>query len=130
MQIAQLTNIIGGFILFVCGIVGCFYPDAVAAYYGFEYVQLEAKTTVRVLAGFCMGVGGLLMHFAYHCANQRPILFSLWVILASFALPRLFGLVVDGVNQPAMWYELAFEVSALVVVGIVFRRYEAGAAHR
>jgi hypothetical protein len=125
MQLAISTNMIGGFILLACGVVGCFSPDAVASYYGFVYEQLEAKTTVRVLAGLCMGVGGLLMYFAYYCDNQRPIIFSLGIILLSFALPRLLGLIVDGFNQPDMWYELLFEIGALLFVVYVYRRYRA-----
>ncbi|MGS2716662.1 DUF4345 family protein [Eionea flava] len=122
MQLTRSTNIIGGLILLACGCIGCFYPDAVAAYYGFEYQQLAAKTTIRVLAGFCMGVGGLLMYFGYHCSDQRPILLSLWVILASFALPRALGLWLDGVDQPTMWPELGFELLALFVVGVIYLR--------
>ncbi|EGG95468.1 hypothetical protein IMCC1989_2835 [gamma proteobacterium IMCC1989] len=122
MQLAKSTNIVGGFILFVCGIVGCFFPDAVANYYGFVYEQLEAKTTVRVLAGLCMGVGGLLMYFACCCYDQRPVLLSLGVILISFAAPRLLGLIVDGIDQPNMWYELLFEISALLFVVYVHCR--------
>lgn len=124
MQLARSTNIIGGLILLACGWIGCFYPDAVAAYYGFEYQQLDAKTTVRALAGFFAGVGGLLMYFGYRCSNQRPILFSLWVILASFAFPRVLGLWLDGVDQPIMWPELGFELLALLVVGVIYLRYK------
>ncbi|MFT7389229.1 MAG: hypothetical protein ACI8VC_002494 [Candidatus Endobugula sp.] len=124
MQLAKSTNIIGGFILLACGVVGCFYPDAVASYYGFVYEQLEAKTTIRVLAGLCMGVGGLLMYFAYRCVDQRPILFSLWVILLSFALPRFLGLLIDGFSQSLMLYELTFEVVAIIVVACIYTIYK------
>jgi len=125
MQLAKSTNIIGGFILLACGVVGCFFPDAVANYYGFVYEQVEAKTTMRVLGGLCMGVGGLLMYFAFYSDDQRPVVLSLGVFLASFALPRLLGLMVDGVDQPGMWYEFFFEICSLLFVVYVYRRCSA-----
>jgi hypothetical protein len=124
MQLAKSTNVIGGFILLLCGVIGCFYPDVVASYYGFVYERLEAKTTIRVLAGLCMGVGGLLIYFAYYCVDQRPVLFSLFVVLLSFAAPRLLGLLLDGFSQTSMWCELAFEAAAIMVVGYVYVRYK------
>jgi hypothetical protein len=125
MQLAKSTNIIGGFILLACGVVGCFFPDAVANYYGFVYEQVEAKTTMRVLGGLFMGVGGLLMYFACNSDDQRPVVISLGVILAGFALPRLLGLMVDGIEQPDMWYELLFEICSLLFVVYVYRRCSA-----
>ena len=125
MQLAKSTNIIGGFILLACGVVGCFFPDVVADYYGFVYAQVEAKTTMRVLAGLCMGVGGLIVYFACRSDDQRPVVLSLGVILASFALPRLLGLMVDGFDQTDMWYELFFEISSILFVAYVYCRCSA-----
>lgn len=124
MQLAKSTNIIGGFLLLVCGVVGCFFPDTVAAYYGYSYEQPSATITMRVLAGLFISVGYLLMHFAWQCDNQQPVLFSLWIVLLSFAVPRMLGLWLDGASQSMMWYELGFEVFALVVVAWVYLAYK------
>lgn len=116
MNIAKTINLTAGVVLLVCGIVACLYPSAVGEYYGMTFVEMDAKTTVRVFGGFCCGVAYLLMYFAWRLEDQIPLLFSLAVILLSFAAPRLLGLIMDGFDQQKMVYELVFEVVSLVFV--------------
>lgn len=116
----KVVNFIAGVVLLLCGLVGCFYPDLVGEYYGMRFDQLDAKTTVRVLGGFCAGVGSLFVFFAITLQQQRPLLFCLMVVLASFALPRMLGLYIDGFNQASMVYELIFEAISLVFIVGVF----------
>jgi len=120
MVTSRVVNIVAGSILIGCGVLGCFWPVLVADYYGLVIEQLDAKTMIRTLAGFCAGVGCLLVYFAMHLDNQRPILLVLIVVLLSFALPRTLGLLIDGFAQPLMWYELGFELLALIFVSIIY----------
>lgn len=116
MNTAKVINVIAGVVLFVCGVVACLLPILVGDYYGIAFIELEAKTTVRVLGGFCCGIGGLLVYFALRSHDQKPILFALAIILLSFALPRFFGLIMDGFDQQKMVYELVFEIISLMIV--------------
>jgi hypothetical protein len=116
MNVANIMNMTAGIVLLACGIVACVWPILVGDYYSMAFLAPEAKTTVRVLGGFCCGVGYLLMHFSRCLHDQRPLLFCVGVILLSFALPRFFGLLMDGFAQQKMVYELVFEVVCLMVV--------------
>jgi hypothetical protein len=116
MNMAKSANVIASIVLCVCGVVACLFPAMVGDYYGMAFLEPDAKTTVRVLGGFCCGIAYLLAHFAYRLHDQKPLLFCVAVILLSFALPRFLGLVIDGVDQPKMIYELVFEVVSLMIV--------------
>lgn len=112
----KITNISAGVLLVLCGLAACFTPLLVADYYGFVFEQIQAKTTLRVIGGFFIGVGGLFIYLALQLKSQQSLLLALIVILVSFALPRILGLIVDGASQEGMWHELAFEVLALLFV--------------
>jgi hypothetical protein len=112
------VNVFAGVLLVVCGLVACLWPDSVANYYGMHLMELQAKTSIRAVGGFFVGVGYLFIFFAYTVSNQRPLLFCLAIVLLSFALPRIFGLYLDGFHQMTMVYELLFEL--LCLMGVVW----------
>ncbi len=122
MAISKVANIVAGFILMVCGVVGCLWPVSVADYYGLVITLPDAKTMIRSMSGFCAGVGCLFVYFGVFLGDQRPVLLTLMIVLCSFAFPRIVGLLVDGLMQPLMWYELAFELFALLCVSIIYFR--------
>ena len=73
MNIAKTMNVTAGFVLLVCGMIACLYPGAVSEYYGMAFIETDAKTTVRVLGGFCCGVAYLLMHFGVVFRESKAI---------------------------------------------------------
>jgi hypothetical protein len=116
----KVVNVLAGILLIACGLAACFWPDGVADDYGMHFIELQAKTTIRVVGGFFLGVGYLFVFFAYTISDQRPLLFCLGIVLASFALPRMLGLFLDGFHQTTMVYELLFEL--LCLIGVVWMR--------
>jgi hypothetical protein len=120
MNLAKITNLIAGLLLMACGVAACFLPDSVAAYYGFSFDEVQAKTTLRVIGGFFIGVAYLFVYFALRLSNQQPLLYALCILLASFALSRIISIWIDGVVQVGMWYELSFELVSLVLVIMVY----------
>ncbi len=118
------VNLLAGVLLACCGVLACFYPQASADYYGLGLERLEAKTTIRVVGGFFAGIGILFLIFACRLQQQKNLLLCLAVVMASFSLPRILGLYLDGLNQTLMIYELLFELIFLTFVVWVYRRDE------
>jgi len=118
---AKILNISIGVLFLMLGLFGVFFPETVGEYYGWSYQTLQSKTQLRVLLGSFAGIGCLLIYLGYQCADQRPVLFALAILNISYILPRVVGLVVDGLEQPLIMYELLFEVSLLLVIRVLFK---------
>ncbi len=120
MSAAKLTNYVAGLLLMLCGVMACFFPIIVGDYYGMKLEQAQAITTLRVVGGFFISVGWLFIIFARKNAHNKELLFSLLVIMIGFAASRILGLIIDGVQQSSMLYELYFELFCIVFVAYVY----------
>ena len=119
-NIAKYINYFVGLILLILGLYCYISVESFTVTYDIELLTSQAKTEMRVISGFSLIIGYLILYFTFTIKEQKKIIFSTLMICCYFIIARISGLFIDGFNQTMTYYELILECIGFIFILYVY----------